>query len=165
MFDIGWSELLILGVVTLIFVGPKELPVFLRTIGKYVGMLKSQAAEFRAHFDAAMREAEIDQLKKDVENAGREVTSTIRDAEQSVRSEMDVARREFDTAASMVSTPDFSASATPPVAITADPEAHDADGLPMGKPDNDVASIDNDPPRGNPDGEPPLTRSVVRPGG
>lgn len=138
MFDIGWSELLILGVVTLIFVGPKELPVFLRTIGKYVGMLKTQAAEFRAHFDAAMREAELDQLKKDVENAGRDVANTIRDAESSVRSEMDVARREFDTATSMTATPELNGSATPPAALppaatttTAEPDAHDADGLPI----------------------------------
>ena len=52
MFEIGWSELLILAIVTLIFVGPKELPVFLRTLGRYAGSIKRQAAEFRSQFDA-----------------------------------------------------------------------------------------------------------------
>ncbi len=40
MFDISWSELLILGIVTLVFVGPKELPVFLRTLGRYAGTVR-----------------------------------------------------------------------------------------------------------------------------
>lgn len=99
MFDIGWSELLILGVVTLIFVGPKELPVFLRTIGRYMGMVRRQAAEFRAHFDEAMREAELDALKKDVESMTRDVEGTMRDAGRSIQSELDVAKAEIGKAA------------------------------------------------------------------
>ena len=47
MFEISWSELLILAVVTLLFVGPKDLPIFLRTIGRYAGAPRRQAAEFR----------------------------------------------------------------------------------------------------------------------
>ena len=60
MFDVSWSELLILAIVTLVFVGPKELPVFLGTLGRYAGMVRKQAGEFRRHFDDAMREAESD---------------------------------------------------------------------------------------------------------
>ena len=56
MFDIGWSELLIIGVMALIVVGPKDLPVLLRNIGRYVGIIRSQASEFRAQFDEALRE-------------------------------------------------------------------------------------------------------------
>lgn len=81
MFDISWSEMLILGVVALIFVGPKDLPVFLRVLGKYTGMVKRQAAEFRAQFDAAMREAEhaadLDALKKTVEDAKRQAAAAM----------------------------------------------------------------------------------------
>lgn len=67
MFEISWSELLILAVVTLLLVGKDELPVFLRTLGRYAGTMKRHAAEFRAHFDAAMREAELDAMRKEVD--------------------------------------------------------------------------------------------------
>ncbi len=60
MFEISWSELLILGIVTLVFVGPKELPVFMRTLGRYASVVRRHANEFKAQFDAAMREAELE---------------------------------------------------------------------------------------------------------
>lgn len=84
MFEISWSELLILGIVTLIFVGPKELPVFLRTIGRYAGSLKRQASEFRAHFDAAMREAELDAMKQEVEAMQTSVNAEVMGAKRSL---------------------------------------------------------------------------------
>lgn len=83
MFEISWSELLILGIVTLIFVGPKELPVFLRTLGRYAGALKKQAGEFRAHFDAAMREAELDAMKQEVEAMQASVNAEVMRAKTS----------------------------------------------------------------------------------
>jgi sec-independent protein translocase protein TatB len=63
MFDITSSKLLILAIVALIVVGPKDLPILLRTVGKYLGVIRRQAAEFRQQFDEAMREAELDHLK------------------------------------------------------------------------------------------------------
>ena len=84
MFDVSWSELLILGIVALIVVGPKELPVFLRTLGRYAGMARRQAAEFRTHFDEAMREAEMTELRDEMEGVRREVMGSMRTAEQSV---------------------------------------------------------------------------------
>lgn len=99
MFEISWSELLILGIVTLIFVGPKELPVFLRTIGRYTGMIRRQAAEFRAHFDEAMRESELDQIRKDMTGLRDEVSGTVRQAKSSVEKEMNAASREIDIVA------------------------------------------------------------------
>lgn len=104
---------MILGIVALIVVGPKDLPILLRTIGRYTGMLKKQAAEFRQQFDDAIREAELDQLKKDVTSFKDDVEGTIRDTGKSLTDEMDGARRsleidEFD-----------------------DPDAHDANGIPI----------------------------------
>jgi sec-independent protein translocase protein TatB len=99
MFDVSWSEVLVIGVVALLVVGPKELPALLRTVGKYVGMIKRQASDFRAQFDEAMRESEIEQLKKDVEGLGKDIETTVREAESSVQKEMDDARREFDAVA------------------------------------------------------------------
>jgi len=99
MFDIAWSELLVIGIVALVVVGPKELPVLLRTIGRYMGMIKRQAGEFRAQFDEAMREAELDQLKKEVETLKSDAESSMRDVERSVSTEFDDAKRELDRAA------------------------------------------------------------------
>src|SRR5690606_28431 len=114
MFDISWSELLILGVVTLVFVGPKELPVFLRTLGRYFGMMQRQAAEFRAQFDEAMREAELDQMKKDVEAMGRDVEARVREADREFKAEVAGVRRELDDAAAGVSRSSQSQIATKP---------------------------------------------------
>jgi sec-independent protein translocase protein TatB len=84
MFDVSWSELLILGLVTLIFVGPKELPRFLGTLGRYAGVVRRQANEFRAVFDQAMREAEMDQLQKEVRAVSDGVKASLDDATRSV---------------------------------------------------------------------------------
>lgn len=63
MFDIGWSELLLIGVVALIVVGPKELPRMLRTVGQYVGRAKSVAREFQRSMDDAAREMDVQELR------------------------------------------------------------------------------------------------------
>ncbi len=129
MFDISWSELLILGIVTLVFVGPKELPVFLRTIGKYVGMVKRQAGEFREQFDTAMREAEFEQIRKDMMGVKTDVESTMRDAGRSVENEFDGMKSELDKAAQGSTLADPATDAQ-----TFDPDAHDADGIPIARP-------------------------------
>ncbi len=85
MFEIGWSELLILAVVTLLFVGPKELPVFLRTIGRYAGVLRRHASEFRAQFDAAMREAELDAMKEEMQKMQASVNAEVMGAEKALK--------------------------------------------------------------------------------
>jgi sec-independent protein translocase protein TatB len=77
MFDISWSELLILAIVTLVFVGPKELPVFLRTLGRYAGTVRRHANEFKAQFDAAMREAELEGMRKEVEEMQASINSEV----------------------------------------------------------------------------------------
>src|SRR5262252_7158007 len=67
MFDIGWSELLLIGVVALIAIGPKELPGALRTLGHWMGKVRRMAAEFQNQFNEAMREAEMADLKQQVD--------------------------------------------------------------------------------------------------
>jgi sec-independent protein translocase protein TatB len=96
MFDLTSSKLLILGVVALIVVGPKELPFLLRTIGKYVGMIRRQATEFRSQFDEAMREAELDGIKKDLENVARDTENTIRSAQTSFEADMHATSRDLE---------------------------------------------------------------------
>jgi sec-independent protein translocase protein TatB len=60
-------EFLIAGVIALIVVGPKDLPVLMRKLGKFVGRMRSMAAEFRASFDEMARQSELDELRKEVE--------------------------------------------------------------------------------------------------
>ena len=115
MFDITSSKLLLLGIVALLVIGPKDFPALLRTIGKYVGIIRGHAKEFRAQFDEAMRETELDQLKKDVETIAHETESSMNEAGRSVEASIDEARRTIDTPAP-------------------DPFAHDANGLPIAQP-------------------------------
>jgi sec-independent protein translocase protein TatB len=64
MFDIGWSELLVIGVVAIVVVGPKELPRLMRTFGHYTGKLRSMASDFQRQFEEAVRDSEIDEVRK-----------------------------------------------------------------------------------------------------
>jgi sec-independent protein translocase protein TatB len=71
MFDFSFGELLLIGIVALVAIGPKELPGVLRTLGQWTAKLRRMAAEFQNQFQEAMREAEMADLKKQVD----EVTS------------------------------------------------------------------------------------------
>ena len=64
MFDIGWSELVVIGVVALIAIGPKELPGVLRMVGQWMDQARRMASEFQGQFNEAMREAEMAEVKK-----------------------------------------------------------------------------------------------------
>ena len=67
MFDISWGELMLIGVVALIVIGPKELPGVLRMVGQWMAKIRRMAAEFQSQFQEAMREAEMSDLKKQVD--------------------------------------------------------------------------------------------------
>ena len=62
MFDIGWQELLLIAVVALVVIGPKDLPKVLKTVMAGMGKLRHMAQEFRSGIDEVIREAEIDVL-------------------------------------------------------------------------------------------------------
>jgi sec-independent protein translocase protein TatB len=107
MFDLSSSKLLILGIVALIVVGPKELPFLLKTIGKYVGMIRRQAAEFRTQFDDAMRDSELSDIKKDVEKMGQDMETTMREAEINVEKEVATANAELEASLANAPQPTF----------------------------------------------------------
>jgi sec-independent protein translocase protein TatB len=67
MLDIGWSELLLVAVVAIVVVGPKELPKLMRTFGFYAGKLRRAAADFQRQFDEALVESEADEVRKNIE--------------------------------------------------------------------------------------------------
>jgi sec-independent protein translocase protein TatB len=77
MFDIAWSEFMLIGAVALVVIGPKDLPKALRTVGQAVGKVRRMAAEFQGQFNEAMREAELHDLKKQVEEVGGSVSNSM----------------------------------------------------------------------------------------
>lgn len=72
MFDVGWSELLVIAVVAIVVIGPKDLPKFMRGAGRYAGKIRRAAADFQRQFEEAMRESEADEVKKAIESVRTE---------------------------------------------------------------------------------------------
>ena len=64
MFDIGYSELLLIAIVALVVIGPKDLPNVMRAVGKWVGKARGMARHFRSGIDTMMREAELEEMEK-----------------------------------------------------------------------------------------------------
>ncbi len=71
MFDIGWQELLLIGIVALIVIGPKDMPVAMRTAARMFSKVKNLSREFQNTVSEVMREAELDELRRKVQAAGR----------------------------------------------------------------------------------------------
>jgi sec-independent protein translocase protein TatB len=92
MFDIGASELLVIGVVALLVVGPKELPGLIRSVGQATNKLRRMAGEFRGQFDEAMREAELHEAQKTVQD----IRSSIA-APMGALNPLDTLRRELSS--------------------------------------------------------------------
>ena len=67
MFDLSWTEILVIGVAALIFIGPKELPGALRTAGKFVSKARQMAREFQGNVEEMVRKSELDEIKKQVD--------------------------------------------------------------------------------------------------
>ncbi len=73
MFNFGWGELVVIGIVALIAIGPKELPTVLRTLGQWMGKVRRMANEFQGQFQEALREAEFADLKKHADDISSSV--------------------------------------------------------------------------------------------
>ncbi|MDO9413787.1 MAG: Sec-independent protein translocase protein TatB [Pseudolabrys sp.] len=74
MFDLGWGEIVVIGIVALIAIGPKELPGVLRSIGQMMAKVRRMAAEFQGQFNEALREADIADLKKQADEMASSVS-------------------------------------------------------------------------------------------
>jgi sec-independent protein translocase protein TatB len=77
MLDIGWSELLVVAVVAIVVVGPKDLPKLMRSFGFYAGKLRRTAADFQRQFDEAMAESEADEVRKNLESIRSGLGGTV----------------------------------------------------------------------------------------
>lgn len=162
MFDLTSGKLLLLGIVALIVLGPKDFPILLRTIGKYMGIIKRQADEFREQFNEAIRESEFDQIKKDVEGLGKDLDTTMQDTQNSINQELGSVTKEFETVRDDIDaqlndplkpsphtdgytplgieeqpTPSSTASGEAPAAPAGD--LHDANDIPIARPEAEPA--------------------------
>jgi sec-independent protein translocase protein TatB len=79
VFGIEWTEYAVIAIVALIVIGPKELPAVLRAMGQWTTKIRRMAAEFQGQFQEALREAEMADLKKEVDDAARGFTSQFDD--------------------------------------------------------------------------------------
>lgn len=141
MFDIGWGEMLVIAIVLLLVVGPKELPGMLRSFGKTTAKLRVMANDFRKQFDEALKEADLDDLKtlnKDVRklnpvNEIRKALSPMEEAARDVRSGLDKAMNPTGSSAagSQAAKPATPAAAAAPEAVA---KAEPATTTPAEKP-------------------------------
>jgi sec-independent protein translocase protein TatB len=128
MFEIGWEKILVVGVIALLVIGPKELPGVLRSVGQWVGKVRRMAAEFQSQFQEALREAELHDLKKTFDEATTAKDYGLNlDPLASVRKGLEGAVADLTAppppapAPSAPSAP--SATAAPPVPASVDPAA------------------------------------------
>jgi sec-independent protein translocase protein TatB len=129
MFDVAWSELLLVAIVAILVVGPKELPGLLRTLGRALGKLRRQADDFRRHFDDAVREAGAEDLQREMRSLRQNNPLT------QLRDSMEEAGRGFDGS---------DKKATPPASAD-DDDLGPPPPLPPRNASADTAAVENRP--------------------
>jgi sec-independent protein translocase protein TatB len=117
MFEVGWTEMLVIAIVLIVVVGPKDLPRMLRTFGKTTAKMRSMAGEFRKQFDEALKEAELDDVKTlasdmrklnpaaDIRKALSPMESAAADLKAGVDAAMKPAAKPDESAAPAAATP------------------------------------------------------------
>ncbi|WP_082475884.1 Sec-independent protein translocase protein TatB [Rhizobium sp. Leaf341] len=159
MLDVGWTELVVIAIVLIIVVGPKDLPPMLRTFGKMMSKMRGVAADFRHQFDEALREADLDDVRKTLSeaqklnpaNSLREAMNPLRQMGNDIKADLQKATRPDEKAAPVMSeippAPEIAASvATPPE----QPSAPGADVAPLAASAHPAASEPVVPFPGNP---------------
>lgn len=134
MFDIGWPELLVVAIVLIIVVGPKDLPPMLRAFGRTTKKLRSMASEFRGQFDEALREADLDDVKKTFDSARklnpmqsiRDAVNPLKDTAKEIRTDLEKSVKTSSTAAADKPVPDV-AVPTPAMKLADGPPEIKAD--------------------------------------
>ena len=129
MFDISWTEFLLIGVVALVVIGPKELPAVMRTMGQWTRQIRSMAADFQGQFQEAMREAEMADLKKQVDDMAHDIKSY--DPLKDVKADLEAAGKDIQTTLSQQPVMTSTAADSAPVAelpvAAAAAELHETD--------------------------------------
>jgi sec-independent protein translocase protein TatB len=149
MFDIAWSELLIVAIVAILVVGPKELPSLLRTLGQMLAKLRRSADDFRRQFDEAVREAGAEDLQREIRALQQNNPLT------QVRDAIDEASRDFDRTTREAFGPELmSPLPTDPVPGTPDHDLGPPPPLPPASRDSADAAFGPVVPSANPSPQP-----------
>jgi len=98
MFGIDSSEILLIAVVALVVIGPKELPGLLRTWGKWMAQMRGMAAEFRGHVDEMVRQSELDDVKKQLTDSSSGLDLQALDPTKQIRSHIEEGMAEGEKA-------------------------------------------------------------------
>jgi sec-independent protein translocase protein TatB len=174
MFDISWTEFLLIGVIALVVIGPKELPGVMRALGQWTRKVRGMAADFQSQFQEAMREAEMADLKKQVDDMAHDIKNydPLKDVRTDV--EASVASVNKDIESSLAGTPEQkpeppAAAALP--ATNAEPSAADsaalaesaAPTLPVERAELEPAGADAPPPAAEPAADAASPDSAGRP--
>jgi len=151
MFGIDSPELLVIAIVALVVIGPKELPGLLRTWGKWMSQMRGMAAEFRGHVDEMVRQSELDEVKKQLEGApglDLQALDPTKQIKQHIQEGMAEGEKAFNEAKSTFdnplaepeSAPQVAAEPTPQIAaeaapaVTAEAAPADEPALPANEP-------------------------------
>jgi len=124
MFDIGWSEVLVIATVAIVVVGPKDLPKMLRTFGKTMGTVRRTANDFKRQFDDALREAE---REVDLADTRKELKALVADPLAETKKDFDKTMR--DAAAKPASGKTLAKAGEAPVVPASDEAIHPAEPL------------------------------------
>jgi sec-independent protein translocase protein TatB len=125
MFGIDSSELLLIAIVALVVIGPKELPGLLRTWGKWMAQMRGMASEFRGHVDEMVRQSDLDEVKKQLTaSSGLDLQSL--DPTKEIRSHIEQGMAEGEKAIaegkSMFDNPLAEPESAPQIAVETPPE-------------------------------------------
>ncbi|APG84413.1 sec-independent protein translocase protein TatB [Sinorhizobium americanum CCGM7] len=138
MLDIGWTELVVIAIVLIVVVGPKDLPPMLRAFGRMTARMRGMASDFRRQFDEALREADLDEVRKTISDAqSLNPTTALRDAMNPLRQLGNEIKSDLQRA----TTPDAPAQAVAPEApVTPEPQIEPA-LAPAGSPAKPVETV------------------------
>ena len=159
MFGIDAPELLIIAVVALVVIGPKELPGLLRTVGRWVASMRVMASEFRGHVDDMVRQSELDEIKKQMEAVKEDTvldlnaldpTREIKDAIAAGEADAQKAVTDINQAWTAPTTSDAPPAAPEPAQIAEAPAA----------PAEEPVALPADPPPSAPATEPPAIEQI-----
>ena len=141
MFGIDSPELLVIAIVALVVIGPKELPGLLRSWGKWMAQMRGMAAEFRGHVDEMVRQSELDDVKKQLEGtSGLDLQSLdpTKQIKSAIQEGMAEGEKAFNEAKSTFDNPLAEPESAPQVA--AEPQPAIAEVAPTGEAPSAVAS-------------------------